>query len=310
MKYYLSLDIGGSKYIVGLIDREGHVLQTRMGVWQELTRDGVLQTVLQEARTLLRETGVAPTACGITIPGLADPQNGIWVEAQFSGIRDFPICDALSSRRGLPCYCDNAGQAYAIAEMIFGCCKDVKDFIHMNVSNGIGGALVCNGKLVYGSRGNAGEFGHCVVVEGGRPCKCGTKGCLEMYAAGPGIARSYAEAGGRPDENGEPAQAKLISERARAGEQLARDIFVLEGKLLGGVIAKAVNILNPAKVILGGGVSMAFDLFGPSLRETVREQIYNNANPNCEILPTPLKYLAGLYGGAAIAVSRDEHIFD
>ena len=76
------------------------------------------------------------------------------------------------------------------------------------------------------------------------------------------------------------------------------------------MIAKGVNILNPAKVVMGGGVAMAFDLFGPSLKETVQEQVYNNANPDCEILPTPLKYLAGLYGGAAIAVSREEHIFD
>lgn len=310
MKYYLSLDVGGSKYIVGLIDRDGNVVRTRQGVWETLTREGVLETVLREARALLRETGIAPVACGITIPGLADPRKGIWVEAQFSGIRDFPICEEVERELGVPCYCDNDGQAYAIAEMIFGCCKDVKDFMYVNVSNGIGGALVCGGKLVYGARGNAGEFGHCVVVENGRACKCGTRGCLEMYAAGPGIARSYAEAGGAPDADGKPAQAKLIAERARAGEALAKDIFVQEGRLLGSVIAKGVNILNPAKVVMGGGVAMAFDLFGPSLKETVQEQVYNNANPDCEILPTPLKYLAGLYGGAAIAVSREEHIFD
>ena len=95
MKYYLSLDVGGSKYIVGLIDRDGNVVRTLQGVWETLTREGVLETVLREARALLRETGIAPVACGITIPGLADPRKGIWVEAQFSGIRDFPICEEV-----------------------------------------------------------------------------------------------------------------------------------------------------------------------------------------------------------------------
>lgn len=310
MKTYLALDVGGSKYIVGLIDREGKVLHSRKGVWEELTQQGVLETLLREARALLAETGAKPVACGITIPGLADPQKGLWVEAQFSGIRNFAICDEVEAALGIPCYCDNDGQAYAIAEMVFGCCKDIRDFMYVNVSNGIGGALVCGGKLIYGSRGNAGEIGHCVAVENGRQCKCGTKGCLEMYAAGPGLARTYAEMGGAPDENGENAQAKQIAERARAGEALAQDVFVQEGKLLGGMIAKAINLLNPSKVVMGGGVAMAFDLFGPSLKETVREQVYNNANPDCEILQTPLKYLAGLYGAAAIAVSREEHIFD
>lgn len=310
MKHYLALDIGGSKYIVGLIDRAGKVIQTRKGVWDQLTREGVLETILREARALMRETGIQPVACGITIPGLADPQRGMWVEAQFSGIRNFPICEEVSRALGLDCYCDNDGQAYAIAEMIFGSCKDVKDFLYVNVSNGIGGALVCGGRLIYGARGNAGEIGHCVVVENGRQCKCGTKGCLEMYAAGPGLARSYQEAGGAPDENGEMAQAKLIAQRAREGEALAQEIFVQEGKLLGGMIAKAINLLNPQKVVMGGGVAMAFDLFGPALKETVQEQVYNNANPDCEILPTPLEYLAGLYGAAAIAVSREERTFE
>lgn len=310
MKTYLALDVGGSKYIVGLIDRSGQVLCNKKGEWETLSRECVLETLLRETRALLKETQATPVACGVTIPGLADPEKGLWVEAQFSGIRNFPICPELETELKIPCYCDNDGQAYAIAEMVFGCCQHVKDFMYVNVSNGIGGALVCGGKLIYGARGNAGEIGHCVAVENGRACKCGTKGCLEMYAAGPGLARTYAETGGKPDENGEPAQAKLIAERARSGEALAKEIFEQEGRLLGGMIAKAINLLNPSKVVMGGGVAMAFDLFGPTLKETVREQVYNNANPDCEILQTPLKYLAGLYGAAAIAVSREEHIFE
>ncbi len=298
MKTYLALDIGGSKYLVGIVAEDGKILASRKGAWPELTPEAVLDTVCGEAQAVLKETGAAPAACGITVPGLADPARGMWVEAQFSGIRDFPVCEAVSARLGIPCFCDNDAQAYSLAEMIFGCCGNERDFLYVNVSNGVGGSVVSGGRLLYGSRGAAGEFGHCVVIPGGRPCKCGSRGCLEMYAAGPGIARSYAEAGGGT------ADAKEIAERARAGERTALDVYDRVGRLLGSVIAKGVNILNPSRVVLGGGVVGAFDLFGPALKETVREEVYTNANPEVEILPTPLGYMAGLYSAAAIAVSR------
>lgn len=303
---YLALDVGGSKYIVGLITRSGQVVESRRGEWTALTQDCVLQTLVQESRALLAQTGCQPVACGITIPGLADPDRGLWVEASFSGIRDFAICQQLEQALGIPAYCDNDGQAFALAEMLFGSCQGVKDFIYMNVSNGIGGALVSGGRLIYGSTGSACEPGHCCVVPEGRLCKCGNQGCLERYAAGPGLALTYQEAGGKPGPDGQPAQARLIAQRAREGEALARKVFVEEGRWLGIVLAMEINLLNPQKVILGGGIAMAYDLFGPSLEETVRRHVYRTANPNYTIQPTPLGYLAGLYGAAAIAVYRTE----
>lgn len=306
MDSYLAVDIGGSKYIVALVSAAGEVLAQTRDRWRALTAECVLEQVLEASRALLKSTGATPAAAGVTIPGLADPERGLWVEASFSGIRDFPICAALSQALSMPVYCENDGQAYALAEMRFGACRDARDFLFMNISNGIGGAIVSGGRLVNGSRGSAGEFGHCVAVEGGRACKCGLHGCLEMHAAGPGIARNYAEMGGAPDERGGPADASLIAERARSGDQIARDTFALEGELLGRVAATAVNLLNPRKLVIGGGVSLAFDLFGPSLTRAIGSRVYRAANPDLEILPTPLGYLAGLYGAASIAALGHE----
>lgn len=310
MQTYLTLDVGGSKYIVALLSREGEVIATRGGAWNPTTAEEVLATILPESRALMEETGLKPVACGITIPGLADPEKGLWVEAQFSGIRDFAICEEVEKALGIPTYCENDGQAYALAEMVFGSCKDVKDFLYVNVSNGIGGAIVSGGRLLGGCSNFAGEFGHCHVVDGGRPCKCGQNGCLEMHAAGPGIARNYQELGGAPDENGELAQCKLIAERARAGEETALKVFEMEGQYLGRIIAVAVNLLNPKRIVIGGGVSLAFDLYIDSLWKTLREQIYAYANPDFDVLPTPLGYHAGLYSAAAIAITRTEHLMD
>lgn len=304
MESYLCLDIGGSKYVVGIIRRDGTIVAKRAGRWKNLTVDHVMSTLIAESRLLISETRETPAAIGATIPGLTDAERGLWVEASFSGIRNLPICALLTEALGLPAYCENDGSAYALAEMIFGCCQDVSDFIFMNVSNGIGGAIVTGGKLLRGHRGSAGEFGHCHIVDGGRDCKCGQQGCLEAYAAGPAITRNYIEMGG------DPADAKLIADRARAGDDpYAQAVYDLEGEYLGRVLATAINLLNPERVVIGGGVSLAFDLFEENLRTTIADHTYSSANPNVDVRPTPLGYDAGLYSGAAIAISQREHLF-
>ena len=304
MAVYLALDVGGSKYVAALVDDAGRILSRRRGEWEQLSQEIILERLVNDARALMAETGVTPVACGVTIPGLADPERGMWVEASFSGIRDFPICEALTKALGIPAWCENDGQAYALAEMAFGCCRDTADFLFINVSNGIGGAIVSGGRLLAGSRGFAGEFGHCCAVPDGRKCKCGQRGCPEMHAAGPGIACTYAEMGGAPDDDGQPADCRVVARRARSGEKIACEVFAQAGIYMGQVLATAVNLLNPKKIVIGGGVSLAFDLFAPALRTAMAARLYRGANPHVEILPTPLGYDAGVYSAAAIAMAH------
>ena len=147
--------------------------------------------------------------------------------------------------------------------------------------------LFLNGALYTGALGNAGELGHCTAVENGRPCGCGKRGCLEAHAAGPAITKNYMELGGTPGEDGAPPTAKEIAARARAGEEAALCTFALEGRLLGAALAQAVNILNPARIILGGGVSLAYDVFGPALEQALGRNIYRKASGNVDVMPTP-----------------------
>lgn len=304
----LGFDIGGSKYNIGLVDGRGQILDQEIGYWSALTREAVLADLCACADLLLtRNAQRIPVVAGVTIPGLADPQGGLWVEASFSGIRDFPIASELSARYGIPAYVDNDGQACAMAEQLFGGCGDTENFLYVTVSNGVGGACCLDGKIYTGSKQGAGEIGHCIVVPGGRTCGCGNRGCLESYAAGPGLSISYLELGGESLADGTMPSAKEIAQRARRGERAALEAFRLEGEYLGQVIATAVNLLNPAKVVLGGGVSLAFDLFGPTLIEKVNRQIYRKANQSLIIEPTALGYNGGLYGAAAVAFRGLDH---
>ncbi|HWP68730.1 MAG TPA: ROK family protein, partial [Rectinemataceae bacterium] len=113
----LSVDIGGSKYMVGLVDRKGNILAKKRKVWSSLNAKNVMREIIESADSLLKENpNLEPSVIGATIPGLADPGRGLWVEASFSGIRELAVAETLQERFGLPAFADNDGQACAAAE--------------------------------------------------------------------------------------------------------------------------------------------------------------------------------------------------
>jgi glucokinase len=123
-----------------------------------------------------------------------------------------------------------------------------------------------------------------------------------MYAAGPGIVRNYIELGGSGYIDDKRPDAKIISALAGAGDPVAIETFKLEGYYLGKVIAAACNMLNPARVIIGGGVSLSFPIFEKYLLKEVQRFMYINANKKLKIMPSALGYNGGLLGAAAVAV--------
>ena len=289
--------------MVGLISSTGEILCAERHLWTELSPEGVVRDIKGAVHSLLTaHASYHPTIIGATIPGLADPAKGLWVEASFSGIRELPFASLMEAEFGLPVRLENDTNACAKAEKFFGCCKEVDHFIWMTVSNGIGGSIFANGSLYVGSCGNAGEIGHVIVEEGpnARPCKCGLCGCAEMHASGLGLVKNYLSLGGRREIDGEPPTAKTIDTLARGGDKTAIKAYEMEGLYLGRAIGAAVNLINPQKVVLGGGVALGFDLFWPSLEETLETHVYRNANPNLVVEPTALGYNVALLGAAAI----------
>jgi len=295
----LSIDIGGSKLMAGLIDMEGKVIiKERETLSQDIARDQLLNKIVLLVEKVRKACpGISIEAAGVAIPGLADPQTGLWVYSCFSGISDFPIASELSALLGLPVFIDNDVNVCAYGEKIYGICRDADDFFWVTVSNGIGGGLVLNGELYHGAYGSSGEIGHVIVEEvNGRLCPCGNRGCLEAQASGQAISKAYHELTGKKG-----VTAKAIGELAKAGDDAAIQVYREAGYYLGKGIAAFVNALNPAKVVLGGGVSMDAELFMPSLRETVDKYMFKRANQKLLIERTGLGYDAALIGAAAIA---------
>ncbi|MFV0412673.1 MAG: ROK family protein, partial [Oscillospiraceae bacterium] len=162
----------------------------------------------------------------------------------------------------------------------------------------------------YAASGHSVEIGHCVVVPGGRPCKCGLHGCLEMHAAGPAIVQNYLQLGGKTQIGGEAPNAKSIETLARKGDAAALQTYAEEGHLLGKMLAIAGNLLGPQKIVIGGSVSKAFDLFSPALAAALQAGLYSQASGAIQVQPSPLAEFGGLAGAAALAFARSNQLFD
>jgi glucokinase len=311
----LAVDMGGSKFITGLVDESGKILASEKHLWSEtaagksVSAEGLVENVKTACRALLAANPLyIPSVMGATIPGLADPEKGLWVEASFSGIRNLPFASIMEKEFDLPVRVENDVNACALAERSFGCCSGnppgppVDDFLWITVSNGIGGCVFANGKLYTGASGNAGEIGHVIVEEGpqARPCKAGHSGCAEMHASGRALAKNYLALGGEWFIDGEAPNAKAIDVLARKGDAAAIAAYEMEGLYLGRAIGAAVNLLSPQKVVIGGGVSLGFDLFKSSLEKSLGAHVYRNANPSLIVEPSPLGYNAALLGAAVL----------
>ena len=302
MTTILAIDIGGSQFRTATATISDAGLQFASASQRLLAPNCTKEILFAMLEKSIAES--APTGnyerIGITIPGLADPINGIWVYACFSGIRNVPVVKILSEKYGKPVFIDNDVNACALAERQFGICKETKNFLWITVSNGIGGGLVLDGKVYGGHFGNAGEIGHFnVVEENGFRCGCGNYGCLEAEAAGPGIVRRYTTLQ-KKDFPG--LSAKQIAEWARAGDETAKLVFDVTGRLIGKAASYAVNLLNLEKVVIGGGVSNSFDLLLPSMEASFRNKVFRDANPKVIFEKTALGTNAGLAGAVAVAM--------
>jgi glucokinase len=242
-------------------------------------------------------------------PGPMDPVNGIIVSPpNIPEWNYFPLQEYLATKYELPVSLNNDANLAAYGEWYFGAGKGCSDLIYLTISTGIGGGIILNDQLYTGSSGYGGELGHITVIHRGPICSCGQTGHLEAMASGPSIVRWVKSK--LEDESlmehfpeGE-LDAKLVSDAAENGNELAIAAYERAGKYIGIAIANFLHIFNIKTIIIGGGVSRAGDiLFDPirkSLEESVISEVYLD---DLQIHPASLGDDSGLMG--ALVLSRE-----
>lgn len=262
---------------------------TDIGRAAALLRDGIRDAVAASG------PGLDVRGIGIGVPALMD-RDGRLVLAPNLGWRDTAIRALLESALGAPVYVDNDTKAAAMAERLFGACRDVEDFVYVTGHSGVGGGLVLGGRLYRGAQGFAGEIGHVTVVPDGRSCGCGKRGCLETYVSESAILVQAAERGLRC-----PDLAALVR-KARAGDPVALGLFDEVGDRLGFALSHLVNLMNPGLIVLGGNLSVAAGFFLPALNRTLERHALEPLRRNLRLDVSPLGPEAVPMGGIALAM--------
>jgi predicted NBD/HSP70 family sugar kinase len=261
---------------------------------------------LQERDRALRAArgmpgGLRPSGLGVAALGPIDIRDGrILDPPNFHRISDVPVRALLEGVTDLPIRIDNDMNAAALAEMLYGDARGVRDFVYLGITNGVGAGIVSDGRLFEGGAGFAGEVGHMSIDFEGPPCSCGNRGCLERYASLPFVFARYR--GKLPDDTAD-AFATLVA-RARTGE--AEAVRVLDDlfQSLSVALVNLANVLDPDVVVLGHEAALAGDLLAGRLERAVNARMFQHATKHLPVHVSAFLDQAPVRGATALVFDR------
>ncbi len=314
VKNRIGIDVGGTNVKIALVNDKGNILYSNsVPTRAEMGYEYTVNNIKQAIRDLITETGVTNIeGIGFDFPGQIDYKNGIVrLAPNIPGWVNIPIAKIIEDEFKIPTRIDNDVHCAALGELKFGAGQDCENFICMTVGTGIGSGIVINGKLVRGASNAAGELGHIKLqMHEGPLCGCGDYGCLEAFASGPSIVAMAEEyiSGGKSTKFREMASGGeitpyIVAEAAKLGDPVAKRIFTKVGEYIGFGLASVVNLLNPEKIIIGGGVADAGDILIEPIKETIKKRAMVVAGSAVEIVPAKLANTAGVIGASLLIES-------
>ena len=284
MDVAIGIDIGGTKFSVGVVNRLGQLLDREtIAVNHSLSAEDLFADLGHVVRRQISRASDHHTCTPVVVGvGSAGPITHNVASVSPLNIRawvDFQLQHKLIEVSGLPVFGDGDAKALALAEGWLGAAKGCNNFMAMVVSTGVGAGIVLNGELLSGATGNAGHVGHVVVEPNGRRCSCGGQGCLEAEASGLAI--------------------EAIT--GRSPTEPTYEIMQRTGRLVGQAAASVCNFLDLELVVVGGGVALGFGAtFFASAQEKMDELCRLDFSRKARIIPVAMGSEGGLIGAAAV----------
>ncbi|MCC6629850.1 MAG: ROK family protein [Chloroflexi bacterium] len=321
-RYAVGVDLGGTKIMAAVVkaatgevigsDRKRTRAERGAAFLVERLND-VVDGALAKARVKASDLA----GIGIGAAGQVDRASGVLISAPNLAYdtANLPLAAELRHHFGVPVVVGNDVEVAAIGEQRFGAGRDGANFLCVFVGTGIGGGLVIDGQLYRGATGTAGEIGHIVVDAGGRHCGCGQRGCLEAYASRSAITRTLLGeiqrgrpsvlrellAGGEPGVGSAAIRSGLIAQAVAADDELTMSVLDEAAAYLGIGLASAINLVNPRRIILGGGLIEAVDFFFEAVSRNARQGALPVPGGQIEIVRTGLGDNSGVVGAAVMA---------
>jgi glucokinase len=317
----IGIDIGGTNVKLGLVDETGRVLLRSAFLtgsaahrkhFLEILSLHVRELILVAHKEKLKLAGV-----GVGAPGPIDVEKGfVYFFPNIPGWRNTPLKSILEKRLKQPVFVDNDANVMALAEFRFGAGRGCNHMIALTLGTGVGGGMVIDGKLFHGPHYSAAEIGHLVIQENGPLCACGNHGCIEAYVGnGYFVRETHRLLKAQPksllkrwvEKEHRVLTSELVAEAARRGDVLSKNMWKKSGEHLGTALTGLVNILNPERIIIGGGLAQAGSLLFKPLKATLKKKAFPIAARSVRVLPAVLGVDAGLIGAAALALAQTEN---
>ena len=311
----IGIDVGGTNVKIALVDDKGKIIYSNsVPTYANMGYEYTVNNIKQAIRDLLKETNTSSKdieGIGFGFPGQVDYQHGVVrLAPNIPGWVNVPIAKVFEEEFKIPTRVDNDVRCAALGELNFGAGKGCENLICITVGTGIGSGLIINGKLVRGASNSAGEIGHIKLdMTGGPLCGCGDRGCLEAFASGPSIVSMAEEyiRGGKSTKYRELANPDItpyiVSEAAKQGDRVAQKIFTIMGEYIGIGLTSVVNLLNPEKIIIGGGVADAGEILLNPIREMIAKRAIPVSADAVEVVPAQLGNTAGVIGASLLIKS-------
>ena len=283
-KYRIGVDVGGTNVKVALVDKDGSIVYSdTVPTRAEMGYEYTISNIIKAISDVIKESKVAKETIegiGFGFPGQIDCDNGIVrLAPNIPGWVNIPIADIVSKEFNIPVKVDNDVRCAALAELNYGAGKGANNMICITVGTGIGSGLIVNGKLVRGASNAAGEIGHIKLQrENGPLCGCGKYRELAKNEITPYV----------------------VCEAAKQGDVVAKKIFEIIGNYIGIGLASVVNLLNPEKIVIGGGVADAGDLLFQPIKETLKKRSMPIQGAAVEVVHAELGNTAGVIGASLL----------
>src|SRR5215207_5734944 len=302
---FIGINVSSTQARAALIDDEGRILEGKVGAITPKGMVAQLAAMVEE----LRSRQAAVSAIGVALPGLVNRQTDRVVAP-----RDLPssmvedLHGELMRATGLRVELENDANAAAYGEYKVGAGRGARNLFYMTIGNGIGGAIILDGKLWTGASGLAGEVGHITIDADGLECVCGNTGCLETVASAPSIVRRARE---RLHRDSTSSLSRLglqknftaddVAHAANEGDDFALMMIERTGKYIGTGVATVINLLNIERIVLGGGVMDAGALILNPIIQEVKRRAFLRCFEATEIVAAKLGPDAAPIGAALLA---------
>ena len=319
----IGCDVGGSFVKMGLFTREGYLLSKHTTPLPKFGEPAAMASWLSAALLDFFDKNRSKRArligTGIGIPGpIKYPEGVIYDPPNLPFEGEIPFRALMEKHFSTPVYVDNDATVQTLGEARAGLGKGIKNFVYIALGTGIGGGIVTDGEIYRGTLGMAGEVGHLTIDYHGRQCLCGSKGCMETYASLNGLANSLKELSfPLPTEIQESFDKgqwselpAILKEKIEQGETRWQSVWDIFADALGAGMGTLINLFNPEKIIISGGLSYYSSLFLPRAIERSKQYSFTLPAQSCEIVVSELKENTGITGAAFMAFEQQNQARD